>query len=226
MLFERVRDVAARVAGSQTSLAERLGLSQSRFQGYLNPKREDHLWPLLPRILEEFPQVSRGWLYFGEGEMLTGGGRQDPVEPAEASLDIAERLRLFADRIGLSGAKLAESAGITRQAWSGYVNRGSEPSLAVLAKWIAEYKLNVNWLLTGEGEMLLDSAAGIPAGQLTDPVAQRVQIVVASMRANGAAPEEIRGAIREALTGEPQAKAAAASDDEATGEMLKAGNGR
>lgn len=141
---------------------------------------------------------------------------------------ISERLRLFSERAGVTGTKLAESAGVTRQAWSGYVNRGSEPSLAVLAKWIAEYKLNVNWLLTGEGEMLLDSVASIPAGQLTDPVAQRVQIVVASMRANGAAPEEIRGAIHEALTGEPQAKpsAAAASDGEATGEMLKAGNGR
>lgn len=74
--------------------------------------------------------------------------------------------------------------------------------------------------------MLLDSVASVSAAPLTDPVAQRVQIVVASMRANGAAPEEIRGAIREALTGEPQAKAAAASDDDATGGMLKAGNGR
>ncbi|MBG3875570.1 S24 family peptidase [Desulfovibrio oxamicus] len=69
-LFERVRRIATIVAGSQTSLAARLGMAQSRFQGYLNAKRQDNLWPVLPQILEAYPEIAREWLYFGEGEML------------------------------------------------------------------------------------------------------------------------------------------------------------
>lgn len=67
-LFERVKQIAG-LAGSETKLASRLNLPQTTFNGYLKPSRQDNLWPLLPKILELFPQVNREWLYFGEGEM-------------------------------------------------------------------------------------------------------------------------------------------------------------
>lgn len=140
--------------------------------------------------------------------------------------ELPTRLVQLAHALGVEHQELAKLGGISKATFSGYVAGGRLPRADTIANWVRSVRVNANWLLTGEGEMLLDSVAGIPAGQLTDPVAQRVQIVVASMRANGASPDEIRGAIREALTGEPQATSAATSDDEATGEMLKAGNGR
>ena len=69
-LFERVRIISTKVARSQTELANRLNLSVSTFSGYLNEKRQDNLWPLLPKILGAYPKIRRDWLYFGEGEML------------------------------------------------------------------------------------------------------------------------------------------------------------
>ena len=69
-LFQRVKLLAKNKAGSAKSLGEALGLSQSRFNGYLNETRQNNLWPLLPSILELYPDVSRDWLYFGEGEMI------------------------------------------------------------------------------------------------------------------------------------------------------------
>lgn len=69
-LFQRVKHLAKNKAGSAKSLGVALGLSQSRFNGYLNETRQNNLWPLLPQILELFPDVSRDWLYFGEGEMI------------------------------------------------------------------------------------------------------------------------------------------------------------
>ena len=69
-LFERVRLISSKIAKSQSDLAGHLGLSISRFNGYLNEKRQDNLWPILQRILEIYPQIRRDWLYFGEGEML------------------------------------------------------------------------------------------------------------------------------------------------------------
>ena len=70
MLFERVKAVASSVAESQTALARELGLSQSKFNGYLNAKSQKNLWEHLPKILEDHPEISRDWLYFGEGPML------------------------------------------------------------------------------------------------------------------------------------------------------------
>lgn len=79
-LFERVKQVAG-LSGSETKLANRLNLPQTTFNGYLKPARQDNLWPLLPKILELFPQVNRDWLYFGEGEMTEGDGSRVAVPP-------------------------------------------------------------------------------------------------------------------------------------------------
>lgn len=70
MLFLRVKKISQNFCGSPTVLAKQLGLQPPTFLGYLNEKRQDNLWPLLPKILELLPQVSRIWLYFGEGDML------------------------------------------------------------------------------------------------------------------------------------------------------------
>lgn len=74
-LYERVRRLASHVANSQKAIADALGLSRARFQGYLNQDRQDNLWPLLAGILTAYPAVSREWLYFGEGPMLKADGQ-------------------------------------------------------------------------------------------------------------------------------------------------------
>lgn len=83
LLFQRVKEVASVLAGSQTILGEKLGFSSPRtFQAYLTEARQDNLWPLLPKLLEIFPEIRREWLYFGEGAMLTSDA---PSEAAAAS---------------------------------------------------------------------------------------------------------------------------------------------
>ena len=69
-LFQRVKFLAREVAGSETRLAEKLGLPQRKLNGYLSEKSQKNLWEYLPAILENYPHISREWLYFGEGEML------------------------------------------------------------------------------------------------------------------------------------------------------------
>ena len=73
MISERLKHVADTKCGSETKLAEYLGIPQKKLNYYRN-KSPDNLWPLLPKILELFPDIRRDWLYFGEGEMLQGGG--------------------------------------------------------------------------------------------------------------------------------------------------------
>ncbi len=109
-LFQRVKHIAKNKAGSAKSLGEALGLSQSRFNGYLNETRQNNLWPLLPQILELFPDVSRDWLYFGEGEMIASsptaaqvGELKTKLDAANAKLDTKdaeiERLRAELERV-------------------------------------------------------------------------------------------------------------------------------
>ena len=88
-LFQRVRTLAKTKEGSAKKLGELLGKSQPVFQGYLNETRQNNLWPLLPQILELYPDVSRDWLYFGEGEMLSASPTAAQVNELKAELDAA-----------------------------------------------------------------------------------------------------------------------------------------
>lgn len=88
-LHERVKQVSG-LAGSETKLASRLKIPQTTFNGYLKAARQDNLWPVLPKILELFPHVRREWLYFGEGEM-TSGGLQSAALPPRAAPDSEQK---------------------------------------------------------------------------------------------------------------------------------------
>lgn len=96
-LFQRVKYLAREVAGSETRLAEKLGLPQRKLNGYLCEKSQKNLWEYLPAILETYPHISREWLYFGEGEMLRGDAPSVmPLNEAPAAAsdggDLAQRL--------------------------------------------------------------------------------------------------------------------------------------
>ncbi len=76
----------------------------------------------------------------------------------EKNTDIGQRLILFRKAQSLSGGQLAEGIGRTRQTWSGYEAGAVEPPSAVLATLVKKYRLNMNWLLTGEGNMFLSGS--------------------------------------------------------------------
>lgn len=82
-LYERIKVLSDNVAKSQTNLASMLNMPVSTLNGYLNAKRQNNLWPLLPRILDFLPQVSRDWLYFGEGDMFTSAARSASADDAK-----------------------------------------------------------------------------------------------------------------------------------------------
>ena len=73
-LYQRVKFITKKFAGSESKMALLLGIQQRTFNGYLNKQRQGRLLELLPAILEEFPQINRDWLFFGEGEMLQHTG--------------------------------------------------------------------------------------------------------------------------------------------------------
>ena len=86
MLFNRVIELAKKKEGSIKGLAEKLGMLRQTFNGYLCESRQDNLWPLLPRLLDMYPDVSREWLYFGEGEMFSANVAEGNMD-AEALIE-------------------------------------------------------------------------------------------------------------------------------------------
>jgi hypothetical protein len=67
-LHQRIDFIAKKYAVSRAKLAKFLNIQQRTMNGYFSLKRQHNFYPLLPKILEIYPEISRDWLYFGEGE--------------------------------------------------------------------------------------------------------------------------------------------------------------
>lgn len=104
-LFERILIlVKALEKNSQSAFAKKIGCQQSTFNGYLNEQGQTKIRKvLLDAILTTYPQISREWLYFGEGEMLRAQNAGVPplraavpplraAQPAPDEGDLAQRL--------------------------------------------------------------------------------------------------------------------------------------
>ena len=90
-LFERVKTASKRLTGKTYGIASIIGVNELTFKGYCSEAREGNLWPLLPAILAAFPELSREWLYFDEGEMLISESTPDS---SSARSEMRGKLRL------------------------------------------------------------------------------------------------------------------------------------
>lgn len=85
-------------------------------------------------------------------------------------VNIGDRLRIFAKYIGTS-KRLAEMLGMTPQSLNFYLKGKREPGANIL-KRLLDLGLNINWLLTGEGEMLTysESNHGVNSSELMNKI--------------------------------------------------------
>ena len=175
MLFNRVIELAKKKEGSIKGVAEKLGILRQTFNGYLCESRQDNLWPLLPRLLAIYPDVSRDWLFFGEGEIFDGNADEQNIT-IDFSGNFSQRLDgdfslLFeiiyekysdiAISMGSSPSVLGFSKflGLKNDGKAKAWKKGQWPS-AKDCWWLAKkFILNIEWLLTGEGEPFDENSA-------------------------------------------------------------------
>ena len=69
-IYERVDEVTKKMSRSRAHLARQLKIKQTTFNRWFSRDRQDYLLPVLFKILELYPHISRDWLFFGEGEMV------------------------------------------------------------------------------------------------------------------------------------------------------------
>lgn len=69
-LFERIRFFSKSQKIPLVRIAEHIGVSPQTFSTWFAEKSQRNLWEHLQKILDLYPELSRDWLYFGEGSML------------------------------------------------------------------------------------------------------------------------------------------------------------
>ena len=82
-LFERIKELNAISEKGGTPLYRELGINVHTFRAYLKKDRQNNLFPLLDKILAIHPEISRNWLWFGEGQMLASSDDLDNEKEQE-----------------------------------------------------------------------------------------------------------------------------------------------
>ena len=72
---------------------------------------------------------------------------------------IFERLRLVCSAKGLKLKTFSEVTGLAYRTAQGYLNGDREPNAEGMAIICTHLGVNINWLLTGQGEMFIGEAA-------------------------------------------------------------------
>ena len=82
-------------------------------------------------------------------------------------MDIKDRLLAFINVLGIKRSEFARAIGVTQSNVSDWVNRKkpSKPSPPAMARINEVYGLNLNWLITGKGEMFVDNNDGTLLGE-------------------------------------------------------------
>lgn len=96
---------------------------------------------VIEKILQHFPDINKGWLLAGEGNMLI-----------TVNQTIKDRLILWIKHLGIGQAKFEKQCGLA----NGYVNNIRQTITPEKLQIISLHnpQLNTGWLMTGEGSML------------------------------------------------------------------------
>ena len=87
--------------------------------------------------------------------------RENKNKKALLGLDtLGQRLRFAREKLNLTQEECARKAGIWVQTWRKYEAGKAEPGVIKLYFLAREYKVSINWLLTGEGPMFLEEREG------------------------------------------------------------------
>jgi len=73
-----------------------------------------------------------------------------------------ERIKQVRKALGFTQGQLAKEFNLKQRAISSWETGNSEPSMNALKIFCDRYKININWLLTGEGDMFIKEIRELP----------------------------------------------------------------
>lgn len=90
-LYKKVDQLLAHYNFSRSALAKEINVHVNTFGRYFTPDQEDKLRACLWKIHEVFPEVSRNWLFFDEGEMFDKEENNPKITQLQKKVDELEQ---------------------------------------------------------------------------------------------------------------------------------------
>lgn len=152
-LGERLKHISEIVGGVKI-LADHLQMKSPGLYSYFHDRTKPGAGLLLRFFSLGF---SIDWIITGKGSMYnnTDAGRRRRNSVVLNSIILAtfgERLKMFAESKFGKINELAKAAGIEKSKINGLIRENTPPDVKSLQR-LAQLGCNINWLLTGEGEM-------------------------------------------------------------------------
>lgn len=145
---------SAGIIKNQKDLGLKLGYTnESAFSQVLNGVVNEPK-DFISRISSIIPDLNIDWLVSGEGEMLKnfdGGAEMD-------CMSVKDRIKAFISSVGMTNQRFEAECGLSNGYISNMRKGVGEDALERISNRFPE--LSRAWLLSGEGEMLKNSAAG------------------------------------------------------------------
>jgi phage repressor protein C with HTH and peptisase S24 domain/DNA-binding XRE family transcriptional regulator len=155
---ERLKIILSELKTNKNALSKTLGYNNNVGLANIENGKYNFSTNLANRIIDKFPQFNYDWLRTGEGEMLQTiyPTHLKSLAPNDkiGSNDIRKRLLFFLNYLKIGQFKFENNVGLSR----GFMNKMRDNMrIDTLNKIIKAYpELNKEWLLTGNGEMLIN----------------------------------------------------------------------
>lgn len=166
-ITERIKELIRLLAnGKQNSFAEVTGIPTGTLSGILGRRTSDPSFSTLMKIINAYPNLNLHWFLYGIGEPLIDykqkeGSQQEKDEFNKVDSEISERVHLVVDRLSTNRNTFAVDLGYPKPQTIYDITDGkSAPSYDFFRRFMfSEYSeiVNINWLLTGRGKMIIDT---------------------------------------------------------------------
>jgi transcriptional regulator with XRE-family HTH domain len=166
-ITERIKELIRLLAnGKQNYFAEVTGIPTGTLSGILGKRTSDPSFSTLMKIINAYPNLNLHWFLYGIGEPLIDykqkeGSQQEKEEFNKTDSEISERVHLVIDRLSTNRNTFAADLGYAKSQTIYDITDGkSAPSYDFFRRFmLSEYSeiVNINWLLTGRGKMIIDT---------------------------------------------------------------------
>lgn len=154
ILFQRVALAADELEGSRAKMARTMGavlkIHPRTFEGYFCEEREKNLWPILPDILKQYPQISREWLYFGEGPMLKT--QSFPLKFTAVNLSgylVGDLLQNVLDFAKIHNSEIIKNTNIDKITLDALLSSRTKPTFEQLEQLYLKFDINPSYFFDG-----------------------------------------------------------------------------
>lgn len=157
-LMERLEQFCKTKRISKLDFTQACGL----YNGFFTKKSTSFQSVTLEKIHLAFPELNLEWLLNNKGEMISP---KDEIKSFEAFSSYKDRLKLFIRKLGITEHFFIRRCGISRVRIAFLPDYPNESEMEAICKVYPQ--LNMNWVRTGEGNMIRSDVIAVDGSNVT-----------------------------------------------------------